>query len=98
MDIGTTLFEAACLDCGNEWLTDWPERTRRKECPKCKSLNTEKQSTNISEMPKRVYEKDLALYLENQIVSLLEDDGSRLNAYTKLGILEAVKLSIMLRR
>lgn len=98
MGIGTDLFTAKCLDCGKEWVTEWPERTRRKECPECKSLNTEKHSTNVSEMPKRVYEKDAAKYLEKEIAALLEESEYRLNTYVKLGILEAVKLGVLLSK
>tara|TARA_R110000765_G_C18640874_1_gene574239 strand:+ start:467 stop:622 length:156 start_codon:yes stop_codon:yes gene_type:complete len=49
-------------------------------------------------MPKRVYQKDVAKYLEKEIAALLEDGEYRLNTYVKLGILEAVKLGVLLSK
>jgi len=97
MDVGTSLFTAKCLDCQHKWVTEWPENTRRIACPACKNLNTEKIKAS-GEKPKRVYEKEIALALEEQIRESLEDPEYRLGIFTKLGILEAVKLSIILRR
>jgi len=97
VDVGTALFTARCLDCQHEWVTEWPENTRRVECSACKNLNTEKCKTN-TEGPKRVYEKEIALALEKRIRDSLEDPEYRLGIFTKLGILEAVKLSIIVGR